>query len=64
MFSDVGWRRKEGDVLFNDTLIAFHLQSYGVGHIVKDHLISSKGSFICPIPHPTAFVPSTGRSKE
>ena len=59
-------RRKEGNVLFNDTLNTFYLQLYGVGHMVKDHLdsergnplpthgllfpISSKGSFICTIP--------------
>ena len=58
--------RKEGNVLFNDTLNIFYLQLYGVKHIVKDHSdsergnplpphgvlfpISSKGSFICTIP--------------
>ena len=59
-------RRKEGNVLFNDTLNTFYLQLYGIGHMVKDHLdsergnplpphgllfpISSKGSFIYTIP--------------
>ena len=58
-------RRKEGNVLFNDALNTFHLQLYGVRHMVKDHSdgekgnplphrllfpISSKGSFICTIP--------------
>ena len=57
--------RKEGNVLFNNTLNKFSLLFYGVGNMVKDHsdserwnplthellfLISSKGSFICTIP--------------
>ena len=58
--------RKEGNVLFNDTLNTFYLWLYGVGHIVKNHSdrekgnwlsphrllfpISSKGSFICTMP--------------
>ena len=58
--------RKEGNVLFNDALITFHLRLYGVGHMVKDHSdsetrnplpphglffpINSKGSFMCIIP--------------
>ena len=58
--------RKEGNVLFNDTLNTFYFQLYGVVHMVKDHSdsergnllpphgllfpISSKGSFICTIP--------------
>ena len=54
--------RKEGHVLFNDTLNTFYLRLYGIGHMVKDHSdnergnplllfpISSKGSFICIIP--------------
>ena len=57
--------RKEGNVLFNDTLNTFYLRLYGVRHMVKDHsdsergnllpshgllfLISSKGSLICII---------------
>ena len=60
-------QRKEGNVLFNDALNTFYLRLYGVKHMVKDHsdsergnplpphellfLISSKGSFICTIPH-------------
>ena len=55
--------RKEGNVLFNDTLNTFYLRLYGVRHMVKDHSdsergnplpphkllfpISSNGSFIC-----------------
>ena len=58
--------RKEGKVLFNDTLNTIYLWLYGVGHMVKDHSdsergnlvlphgllfpINSKGSFICTIP--------------
>ena len=58
--------RKEGNVLFNDTLNTFYLRLYGIRHMVKDNtdsergnplpphrllfLISSKGSFICIIP--------------
>ena len=60
-----GEERKEGNVLFNDTLNTFYLQLYGIRHMVKDHRderetlllphgllfpISSKGSFICIIP--------------
>ena len=68
--------RKEENVLFNDALSTFYLRLYGVRHMVKDHSdsergnplpphgllfpISSKGSFICTIPHriahTTAFV--------
>ena len=29
--------RKEGNVLFNDTLNTFYLQLYGIRHMVKDH---------------------------
>ena len=59
--------KKEGNVLFNDALNTFYLRLYGVRHMVVDHsdsekgnplpphgllfLISSKGSFICIIPH-------------
>ena len=58
--------RREGNVLFNNTLNTFYLRLYGVGHMVKDHSdservnplpphgllfqINSKGSFICTIP--------------
>ena len=63
--------RKEGNVLFKDTLNTFYLRLYGVIHMVKDHSesergnllpphgllfpISSKGSFICTIPHTGGF---------
>ena len=71
-FADIGQQillpegRKEGNILFNDTLNTFYLRLYGVGHMVKDHSdsergnllplhgllfpINSKGSFICTIP--------------
>ena len=58
--------RKEGNVLFNDTLNTVYLRLYGIIHMVKDHsdsergnlmhpygllyLINSKGSFICTFP--------------
>ena len=58
--------RKEGNVLFNDTLNTFYLQLYGARHMAKDHSdsergnllpphrllfpISRKSSFICTIP--------------
>ena len=34
--------RKEGNVLFNDTLNTFYLWLYGVGHMVKDHSDSER----------------------
>ena len=39
--------RKEGNVLFNDTLNTFYLRLYGVRHMVKDHSDSKKGN---PLP--------------
>ena len=60
------YTRKEGNVLFNDTLNTFYLRLYGIKHIAKDHSdseranlllphgllfpINSEGSFICTIP--------------
>ena len=35
--------RKEGNVLFNDTLNTFCLRLCGVGHMVKDHSDSEEG---------------------
>ena len=40
---------EEGNVLFNE-LLNLILWLYGVGHMVKDHSDSRKGSFICVIP--------------
>ena len=39
--------RKEGNVLFNDTLNTFYLWLYGVRHKVKDHSDSERGN---PLP--------------
>ena len=63
--------RKEGNVLFNDTLNTFYLWLYGFSHMVKYHtyskrgnplpphgllfLINSKGSFLYTIPDRIAF---------
>ena len=33
-------KKKDGNILFNDTLNTFYLQLYGVGHMVKDHFDS------------------------
>ena len=62
--------RKEGNVLFNDTLKTFYLQLYGVEHMVKDHLDSERGNpfpplhgLLFPISSKGAFictVPQTG----
>ena len=65
-------KTKEGSVLFNDALNTLNLRLYGVRHMVKEHSnsergnplpphgllfpISSNSSFICTIPHTTAFV--------
>ena len=35
-------KRKEGNVLFNNTLNTFYLQLYGVGHMVNDHSNSKR----------------------
>ena len=47
--------RKEGNVLFNDSLNTFYLWLYGRGTLLPPlhgllFLINSKGSFICTIP--------------
>ena len=39
--------RKEGNVLFNDTLNIFYLRLYGVRHMVKDHSDSERRN---PLP--------------
>ena len=39
--------RKEGNVLFNDTLNTFYLRLYGIKHMVKDHSDSDRGN---PLP--------------
>ena len=40
-----GWvRRKEGNILFNDTLNTFYLWLYDVRHMAKDHSDSERGN--------------------
>ena len=51
--------RKEGNVLFNDPLNTFYLRLYGVGHMVKDHSDSERGSPL--LPHGLLFQISTDR---
>ena len=41
------WIRKEGNVLFNDTLNTFYLWLYGVRHMVKYHTDSEREN---PVP--------------
>ena len=71
-FTLYSYRRKVGNVLFNDALNIFYLRLYGVGHMVKNHSdsergnplpphrllfpISSKGSFM---DHPTDMIAHT-----
>ena len=40
--ADVTTGRKEGNVLFNDTLNTFYLRLYGVVYMVKDHSDSER----------------------
>ena len=40
--------RKEGNVLFNDTLNTFYLRLYGIRHMVKDHSDSERGNLLSP----------------
>ena len=42
MWNLVTVEKKEGNILFNDTLNTFYLRLYGVGHMVKDHSDSVK----------------------
>ena len=71
ILSNISLVRKERNASLNHVLNTFYLWIDGVGHMVKDHSnsergnplpsyelfpINSKGSFICTIPHTTAFV--------
>ena len=47
--------RKEGNVLFNDTLNTFYLRLYGVTHMVKDHSEDSERGNPLP-PHGLLFL--------
>ena len=40
--------RKEGSVLFNNTLNTFYLRLYGVRHMVKDNSDSKRGNLLPP----------------
>ena len=40
--------RKEGNVLFNDTLNTLYLWLYGIGLMVKDHSDSERGNLLPP----------------
>ena len=41
--SDSEKGKKEGNILFNNTLNTFYLRLYGAKHMVKDHSDSEKG---------------------
>ena len=47
------FRRKEGNVLFNDALNTFYLRLYRVRHMVKDHSDSERGKPL--LPHELLF---------
>ena len=40
--------RREGNVLFNDTLNTFYLRLYGIRHMVKDHSDREREETHCP----------------
>ena len=41
-------KRKEGNLLFNDTLNTFYLRLYGVSYMVKDHSDSERENPLSP----------------
>ena len=43
-------KRKEGNVLLNDTLNTVYLRLLGVGHVVKDRSDSESGNPLSPLP--------------
>ena len=47
-WANPSWR-KDGSILFNDTLNTFYLQLYGIGHVVKDHSDSKRGNMLPPV---------------
>ena len=51
-------KRKEGNVLFNDTLNTFYLRLYGVRHVEKDHTDSERGrkEMFYLMTHSTHFI--------
>ena len=57
----LGRGRKEGHVLFNNTLNTFYVCLYGVGHMVKNHSDSERGNPLPPLHEllfPSSFLPS------
>ena len=45
----IWWQtRKEGNVLFKDTLNTFYLRLYGVRHMVKDHSDCERDNLLPP----------------
>ena len=61
----MGWvsyrQRKEGNVLFNDTLNTFYLWLFGMGHMVKDHWDGDRGNLLPPL-HGLLFLISSKES--
>ena len=52
--------RKEGNVLFNDTLNTFYLWLYGNRHVVEDHLDSERGNPLPPLHELIVSISSKG----
>ena len=52
------YKRKEGNVLFNDAFNTFYLRLYGVRHMVKDHSDSERGN---PLPPHRLLFPLAAR---
>ena len=50
--------RKEGNIVFNDTLNTFYLRLYGIRHMVKDHSDSERGN---PLPPHGLLIPISSR---
>ena len=60
--------KKEGNVLFSDTLNTFYLWLYGIGHMVTDHSVREKthcchymGYFFQLAPMDLLYAPSQDR---
>ena len=43
-----GYKKEEGNVLFNDELNTFYLRLYGIKHMVKDHSSKERGNQLLP----------------
>ena len=56
--SDSERAKKEGNVLFNNTLNTFYLRLYGIRHMVKDHSDSERGrkEMVYLMTHSTHFI--------